>query len=804
MNKEILPIIATRGLAVLPDTEVTLEIGREKSIQALEDALANYNGKLIIASQINPDIDDPTFNEISKTATIVEVTSHKKHPTTHDYTLELKGLKAVIIDNSLSDNKDEVPTVCHYQELGWVDKYEADMYGVLRAITVKAIDAKIPYERKYMDLISEIVTEIELEFTDAEYAELVNSLTMAFNYNDHMVVLASLEADNVKTKQDIFLDSLLRRMPDELAESSVDNLINRKLNDNLSKQQKEFYLRERLRVIKEELKIISTKDEEVETIKEKVQKEPYPQHIKQKILAEISKYEQANPNETSLIKSYVDWLVSLPWWQQSVDNSDLTLVSKVLNKNHYGIQKVKERIIEYLAVKLQNPNAKGPIICLVGPPGVGKTSLAKSIAEALNKTYVKVSLGGVKDESEIRGHRRTYLGAMPGRIIKGMKKAGVVNPLFLLDEIDKMSSDFKGDPSSALLEVLDPEQNAHFSDNYIEEEYDLSKVMFVATANYYNQIPEALIDRLEIIELSSYTPNEKLEIAKAYLIPKVLESVNISKKDLSFTDAGINHIINYYTREAGVRELQRMIEKIVRKYLVQKLNNEQLEPKEVIDATKAEHYLGKKRFEITLKDKNSIPGVVNGMAYTQAGGDLLPIETTYFKGKGEIIITGNLEQTMSESASVALGFVKANANKFGIDSDIFKNIDIHIHVPSGGIPKDGPSAGVTLTSSIISALTNTPVSTKISMTGEITLRGKVGIIGGVKEKVISAYRAGVNEIFLPTEDERFLEDIPNEILSKIKIHLVNTYDDIFNEIFKSIKPFKKTTSTANQETNQVS
>ncbi len=402
----------------------------------------------------------------------------------------------------------------------------------------------------------------------------------------------------------------------------------------------------------------------------------------------------------------------------------------------------------------------------------------------------------MKDESEIRGHRKTYLGAMPGRIIKGMKKAGVINPLFLLDEIDKMSSDFKGDPSSALLEVLDPEQNSQFSDNYIEEEYDLSKVMFVATANYYNQIPEALIDRLEIIELSSYTPNEKLMIAKSHLIKKVLSMTNLTDKDIEFTDNAINHMINYYARESGVRELQRLIEKIVRKYLVEKLKSN-TSKKQVIDIKEVELYLGKKRFDLTLKDKTSISGIVNGMAYTSAGGDLLPIEVTHFKGKGDLIITGNLEQTMNESASVALGYVKANAIRFGIDPELFKNNDIHIHVPAGGIPKDGPSAGVTLTTALISSLTNTPVSTKISMTGEITLRGKVGIIGGVKEKVISAFRAGVNEIFLPIDDERFLEDVPNEIKDQITFHLVETYDDIYNIIFKNLKPFVPSTNDKN-------
>lgn len=786
MSNKLLPIIATRGLVVLPKTDLTIEIGRKKSIQALEEAIKNKSN-VIITTQMNPDLDDPKFGDVSAVGTLAKLKKIKKNEETDDYSIIVTGIKPVAINISSTD--EELPLLCNYKELEEKIEFEPEYLDDLQALIIQAIEKNIVFNDKYFEVANKIPSHEKVE--PEQYLKVLNNLLMAFNYDNFKILLEALQAETVKAKQEIFTDALLKKMPDEKAQSNVDSLINKKINESLSKQQKEFYLRERLKAIKEELKIISSRDEEIEAIKVRLNKEPFPEHIKQKILHEINKYEQANPNETSIIKSYIDWLIALPWWKQGKDNANLSNVSRVLDKNHYGIEKVKERIIEYLAVKIQNPDAKAPIMCLVGPPGVGKTSLAKSIAEALNKVYVKVSLGGVKDESEIRGHRKTYLGAMPGRIIKGMKKAGVINPLFLLDEIDKMSSDFKGDPSSAFLEVLDPEQNMHFSDNYIEEEYDLSKVMFVATANYYNQIPEALIDRLEVIELSSYTPNEKLEIAKTHLIKKVLDSVNLSEKEIEFTDDSINHIINYYTREAGVRELQRMIEKIVRKYLVQRLNKKNENQTQIVDPNIVEKYLGQKRFDVTLKDKVSIPGVVNGMAYTSTGGDLLPIETTFFKGKGDIIITGNLEQTMNESASVALGFVKANAEKFGIDPELFKNIDIHIHVPAGGVPKDGPSAGVTLTSSIISALTNTPVSTKISMTGEITLRGRVGIIGGVKEKVISAFRAGVNEIFIPRDDQRFLEDIPQDILKKITIHLVDNYNDIFNIIFKNVKPFMK-------------
>jgi ATP-dependent Lon protease len=457
---------------------------------------------------------------------------------------------------------------------------------------------------------------------------------------------------------------------------------------------------------------------------------------------------------------------------------------KILDESHFGLEKIKERIIEYLAVRARAPKGKSPIICLAGPPGVGKTSLAKSIAEALNKKFVKISLGGVDDESEIRGHRKTYLGSMPGRIIKGLKQAGVINPMFLLDEIDKMGrTSVRGDPASALLEVLDPEQNTMYSDNYIEENYDLSRVMFICTANYVDQIPAPLYDRLEIIELTSYTEKEKLSIAKSYLIDKVLTNSGITSQQLSFNDETLLFIIRHYTREAGVRELERVLQKISRKVVVKIQKNEKYVEK-IDTSVKVKEYLKKIVYDYNMKDDKVLSGVVNGMAYTTAGGDLLPIEVTFFKGKGTISITGNLKETMKESAQVALGYVKAHASEFGVGEVNFGEIDLHIHVPSGGIPKDGPSAGVTLTTAIISALSKRIVPNNIAMTGEITLRGKVGIIGGVREKVISAFRGGVTEIFMPKDDERFLDEIPNEIRDNIEIHLIDTYDQIYHSIFE--------------------
>ncbi|MGL4382280.1 MAG: endopeptidase La, partial [Bacilli bacterium] len=476
---------------------------------------------------------------------------------------------------------------------------------------------------------------------------------------------------------------------------------------------------------------------------------------------------------------YIDWIMSLPWHEASLDEEDFNKVESILNNDHYGLEKVKERIMEYLAVVKVTKSLKAPIICLVGPPGVGKTSIAKSIARALNKEFVKVSLGGVKDESEIRGHRRTYLGAMPGRIIQGMKKAKVTNPVFLLDEIDKMSSDYKGDPSSAMLEVLDPEQNSMFSDHYLEESYDLSNVMFIATANYLGNIPVELRDRLEIIELSSYTEHEKVMIAKNHLVEKQAQVHGLKKSDLKLSDSILKFIIQRYTREAGVRQLERVIAKIARKVVVANLKEE---PKTPFTQDKIIAYLGKPIFNHSSKESKDEVGVVTGLAYTAFGGDILPVEVNYFKGKGRLVITGQLGDVMKESATIALDFVKANAKKYNINEDLFETIDIHLHVPEGAVPKDGPSAGVTMSTAIISALTNRKVNRNIGMTGEVTLRGNVLPIGGLKEKSISAHRSGLKKILVPKENEKDLEDIPNEVASQLDVVLIDHVDQAVKEV----------------------
>lgn len=766
-TNSIKPILLTRGLVVFPETTTNIEVGRAKSIASIEEAYAK-DKKIIVVSQKDPQVEDPKFNDIFNMATICVITQLKKNEDS-SLVITVKGSKRVKITDLLLDY---TPLSCKYEttkEVGLNDKDNGEKLRLILGM----------FEKNMRNLSVKEATDLKkLLLTTPAINKVIDQIAsvLPINLNDKQKILDELNIPNR-------LNLIINHVSSNEDKKSLDNEINRKINDNLAKQQKEFYLREKMRIVKEQLGEISSREEEQTNLRKRLESNPYPEQIKKRALQEINRMEaSSNPQEAAINRQYVEWLLDLPWWQKSTDNNDIKRVEDVLNKSHYGLEKVKERIIEYLAVRARSPQSKSPIICLVGPPGVGKSTLAKSIADALNKKFVKMSLGGVRDEAEIRGHRKTYIGSMPGRIIKGMKQAGVINPLFLLDELDKMTSDMRGDPSAAMLEVLDPEQNNAFSDNYIEEQYDLSNVMFVATANYADQIPAPLYDRLEIIELTSYTEKEKLEIAKKYLISKIRVEASISDKELSFDEDALLHIIRHYTKEAGVRELERLIRKIARKFVVKQQHGEIKNENITIEAVL--QYLKKEIFEYNIKETVTIPGIVNGMAYTSAGGDLLPIEVTWFKGKGNINITGNLKETMKESAQVALGYVKANADKFAISGIDFNKVDIHIHVPSGGIPKDGPSAGVTLTTAIISALSNRAVPNNIAMTGEITLRGRVGIIGGVKEKVISAFRGGINEIFIPAKDERYLEDVPKDILDKIKFHMVEHYSEIYTSIFK--------------------
>ncbi|WP_434328969.1 endopeptidase La [Mycoplasma capricolum] len=776
MKDKKLPVVVTRGIFILPTTSKTIEFGRTKSKNALNASVESYNNKVVVVSQESPLEEEPNLDHLFYLGTVANL-SIKKVWKDGTISAELEYDQKIKIDEFVEEN------------------------GVIYALG-SVFEDKIPRTDIQKNKIKEILIELQ-----EKHSFNTSELLLAFNDNDlyklnsliYQIIdkmplvslntkLLLIQSTSILEKLDLLKELIVNRPKPTIKlnnNSSVDSEINKKLKDKMDKQQKEYYLREKMRIIKEELEDESSDASQLDKYKKRLEEEPFPEVVKEKILSSIKRIETMQPGsaEVNVERNYVDWMMSIPWWEQSEDIDDLKYAQEILEKHHFGLKKVKERIIEYLAVKQKTKSLKGPIITFVGPPGVGKTSLARSIAEALGKKFVKVSLGGVKDESEIRGHRKTYVGSMPGRIIQALKRAKVKNPLFLLDEIDKMASDNRGDPASAMLEVLDPEQNKEFSDHYIEEPYDLSTVMFIATANYIENIPEALYDRMEIINLSSYTEIEKMHIAKDYLTKKILEEDQLTEDELKFTDEAYDEIIKYYTREAGVRQLERHLATIARKFIVKLLNGEISNL--VVTREVVVEYLGKHIFEHTSKAEESQVGVVTGLAYTQFGGDILPIEVSTYAGKGNLTLTGKLGEVMKESASIALTYVKANHEKFGITKEKFDDIDIHIHVPEGAVPKDGPSAGITLTTALISALSKQPVSKDFGMTGEITLRGNVLPIGGLREKSISAARSGLKHILIPSKNVKDIEDIPQEVQDVLKITPVSKYEDVYEIIFNN-------------------
>lgn len=765
LNKKslLLPTICTRGVVYFPGSEMSIEIGRKKSLEAIHQSKDIYDNFVIIVSQMQPEVNDPKVNELYKFGTLCQIVSTRTNQDKSERAV-LKCLDRVKVEEFINQYgtvfaKGKVV----YDEAG--DKTEE--IALARNLT-KSIDNLI----KVSNVPTSVINQLAKGVSSAMLADLVaNVMPIPFDKKQEI-----LEELNINKRMSMLIDAIA----EEKMVSEIEKDIDRKVKDKLDDTQKEYVLREKLKAIKEELGDTSNKEEDSDSIKKLIEENPFPQNVKDKVLDELKRFDMMSPAapESAMIRTYIDWLIKTPWYQRTDDNDDITNVEKILNEDHYGLEKAKERIIEYLAVKKLTSSLKAPIICFSGPPGTGKTSLAMSIARALGRKPVKVSLGGVRDESEIRGHRRTYIGAMPGKIIQGMKRAGVVNPVFILDEIDKLGSDYKGDPSSALLEVLDPEQNKAFGDHYLEEPYDLSNVMFIATANYLENIPAPLRDRLEIIELSSYTEDEKLNIAKNHLIKKQVEQNGVKKLD--FSDEALLHIIRYYTREAGVRQLERYLGSVARKVAVKMLKEDKVNHK--ISIKSVQEYLGKEIFDYTKKEKKDQVGVTMGLAYTQYGGDILPIEVAYFEGKGRVIITGNLGDVMKESANIAIGYVKANAQKYSIDPKIFENIDIHIHAPEGAVPKDGPSAGVTMTTAIISALNKHPVRADIAMTGEITLRGNVLPIGGLREKSIAAHRSGIKTIFIPKDNEKNIEDIPETIRKDMEIILVSHISETISKV----------------------
>lgn len=763
-NTLMLPAIALRNDKIpFPSVDLRMDVGRELSVNALNEAENMYGGNIILCVQKN-DKDEITAENIYEIGAIAKIVLKIKLPN-GNYRVKLSVKNRVRIINFESTNP---YLVASYEKVESIDNSDTER------------------------LIKKILTEVnQAGFRSFnEHENLLRAISKELNASDMLDTIAyHLKSDD--SKYNIFSELntteraklILTAINYNVEAGEIDKKIDEEVRKSMDEAQKEYYLREKMRAIQKELGAKARQEVEIENLREKIEKSGMPDNIREVALKELNLYSlmTAQNAESGSVRNYLDLLVNLPWNTFSKDTDDLKEVEARLDKNHYGLTKIKERIVEYIAVRMMTGKNPSTILCFAGPPGVGKTSLAKSIAEALGRKFIKQSLGGVRDESEIRGHRRTYLGALPGRIIKGMRNAGTVNPVFLLDEIDKMTSDYRGDPAAAMLEVLDPEQNKNFSDNYLEEPYDLSQVMFITTANSLQDIPEPLRDRMEIIELSNYTEYEKFNIAVKHLIPKEIEAHGLSADQLTITDEAIYKIIQAYTREAGVRELDRMIAKICRKavtlVLIDKVD------KVEVNLDNLRDFLGKYRFFNNEGREQGQVGIVTGLAYTQFGGDTLDIEVTTYPGKGMIRLTGKLGDVMKESAETALSYVKSHAKEFGIETQ-FDTIDIHIHVPEGAVPKDGPSAGVTLTTAIVSALSNRRVPANIGMTGEVTLRGQVLPIGGLREKSIAAVRTGLKKIYIPFDNERDLDEVPEEVKKVLEIVPVKLVTDIINDIFQ--------------------
>jgi len=755
-----LPVIAVRGIIFLPASDIRVEIGRDFSKNAIAEAEANRDGHVLLVFQENPLIEDPEFSDFIEIGILARISVKIKLPN-GNYKIKFEPVTRVRLNDLIA--KEPYYLIDFTSVLLEQDDLNEEQ------VLLKMLSKKIVENAKFIFRDSKKVLEsLNKGITSELLSDLVAS-EMRIPENERIKYLKEMSINKR-------LKYLLEDIEKEKTLQSIENKINESVRKSTDQNQKEYYLREKMRAIQEELG--DSKQSDAQKFLEQIEASDMPVKVKDKALKELKRYEYLSPNssESNVVRTYLETLISIPWAKTTEDEKDINVAIQKLEDSHFGLEKVKERIIEYLSVKMLTGKNPQTILCLSGPPGVGKTSLAKSIAKALNREFVKTSLGGVHDEAEIRGHRRTYVGALPGRIINGMIKAKVVNPVFLIDEIDKLVMNERNDPSSALLEVLDPEQNQFFSDHYVEEDYDLSQVLFITTANYLQNIPAPLRDRMEVIELSSYTEIEKFYIAKQFLVDKQVNNHGLDNKKLQITDATIKTIIRDYTREAGVRQLERLIGSIVRKSIKQILtkNLDSI----TIKQDNLNKYLGKPLFKNNQVLKSDMVGVVTGLAYTMAGGDTLEVEATYYQGKNSLVLTGNLGDVMKESAMTALSYVKSNADKLKIDHDLLEKNDFHIHVPEGAIPKDGPSAGVTIATALISVLTNRKANRFIGMTGEITLNGRVLPIGGLKEKAIAASRTGLKEIIIPEGNEKDIEDIPKEVQDVLKIHLAKSIDDV--------------------------
>ncbi|WP_445489645.1 endopeptidase La [Niallia sp. 03133] len=761
MNSTIVPLLPLRGLLVYPTMVLHLDVGREKSVQALEKAMVDDH-LIFLTMQKDIDLDDPSEEDLYRIGTLTKVKQMLKLPNGTIRVL-VEGLKRAEI-----------------QELIEEDGYFAASLNVYEEDTSKDVEDEalmrtmLQYFEQYIKISKKISNETYATVSDMEepgrMADIITShLPIKLKEKQH--ILETL--DNKKR-----INYVIDIIHNEKEVLNLEKKIGQRVKKSMERTQKEYYLREQMKAIQKELGDKDGKSGEVSTLTEKIEEAGMPEHVKTAALKELDRYEKipSTSAESSVIRNYIEWLITLPWSNATEDDLNINKAENILNKDHYGLEKVKERVLEYLAVQNLTNSLKGPILCLAGPPGVGKTSLARSIAKSLNRNFVRISLGGVRDESEIRGHRRTYVGAMPGRIIQGMKKAGTINPVFLLDEIDKMSNDFRGDPSAAMLEVLDPEQNHSFSDHYIEETYDLSKVMFIATANNLATIPAPLRDRMEIISIAGYTELEKIHIVKDHLLGKQIKDHGLTKGQLQIREDAIQKIVRLYTREAGVRSLERQIAAICRKTAKIIVSGDK--KKIILTSKNVEEFLGKPKFRFGQAEEEDQVGVATGLAYTTVGGDTLQIEVSLAPGKGKLVLTGKLGDVMKESAQAAFSYIRSKSEELGIDPKFHEKNDIHIHVPEGAVPKDGPSAGITMVTALVSALSGKSIRKEVGMTGEVTLRGRVLPIGGLKEKSLGAHRAGLTTIIAPKDNEKDLDDIPESVREDLEFILVSHVDEV--------------------------
>lgn len=761
----IMPMLPLRGVLVFPYTVIHLDVGRKKSVNAIEEAMM-VDKEIFLATQKDAQNDDPYEDDVYHIGTIAEVRQILKMP---------GGTMRILVEGICRAQVKEFIAMDPYIKVK-VEEFkennlekDAEIEALMRTLVSQfeqyvRMSKKIPPET----VISVVAIEEPGRLADV----IASHLTLKIDEKQKI-----LEALDVNERLEYLCEILAKEM--EVLE--LERKINIRVRKQMEKTQKEYYLREQMKAIQKELGEKDEKGAEIEELKEKIEKANLPKHAREKAYKELERLEKMPPMvaEAVVVRNYLDWLLSLPWSVETRDRLDIKAAEDILEKEHYGLKKPKERIIEYLAIRKLAKKMKGPILCLVGPPGVGKTSLGRSVAHALNRNFVRISLGGIRDEAEIRGHRRTYVGSMPGRILQGMKQAGSKNPVFLLDEIDKMTMDFRGDPASALLEVLDPEQNNSFSDHYLEIPFDLSKVMFITTANSVHNIPRPLLDRMEIIELEGYTEEDKVHIAMDYLIPKQIKEHGLKDTNISFSEGAVRKIIREYTREAGVRNLERQIAAICRKVARKVVENGDYYAN--ITASSVVKMLGPEKYRYGTAEKENQIGVATGLAWTEMGGDILAVEVALLKGKGNLTLTGKLGDVMKESAQAALTYVRSRAEALGISDEVRDSYDVHLHVPEGAIPKDGPSAGITIATALASAMSGKPVRSDVAMTGEITLRGRVLPIGGVKEKVLAAHRAGINTVILPVENKKDLEEVPVNVKKKMRFVLVEHMDEVLKE-----------------------